>query len=117
MILLGNLLCKASSKWAFIDLTKNSITKIPEDVICLYEPEEKSVFEETDIAKLKVPETVTPSFTFQVQRRDIDVNQHMHNIYYLDYAYETLPQSVYELPETNFFEIMYKTGCMFRKSS
>ena len=115
MILLGCLLCKASSKWAFIDLTKNSITRIPEDVITLYKPEEKSVFEETDIPKIKSPETTdVPSFSFHVQRKDIDVNQHMHNLYYLDYAYEALPQAVYELPEANYFEIMYKTGCTLR---
>lgn len=109
----GNLICIASSKWTLIDLTTKSIIKIPDDILNLYEPEKKSVFEETDIAKLKAPEiaSIFPSYTFKVQRKDIDVNEHMHNIYYLDYAYEALPTNVYELDESNFFEVMYKTAC------
>lgn len=107
----GNLLCIASSKWALIDIKQNGITKITDDILNLYECEEKSVFNETDIAKLKQPIlNDTPNFTFKVLRRDIDVNEHMHNLYYLDYAYETLPENVYSLGEANEFEIMYKTG-------
>ncbi|MCI9177945.1 MAG: hypothetical protein HFJ28_05205 [Clostridia bacterium] len=116
MILFGNLLCIASSKWAFIDIQKNSISKITEELILLYTPEEKTVFGETDIAKFKVPEIKAPAdFTFQVGRKDIDVNHHMHNTYYLNYAYEAFPLALYEADEPNNFEILYKTGAKLRK--
>ena len=36
----------------------------------------------------------------------IDVNNHVHNIYYMDIAKEVLPQPLDE--EYNTFEIMYK---------
>lgn len=105
------LLCKASSKWAFIDLTTNHIAKITPELLQLYAPEEKSVFAEDDIAKLRLPELpASPCFTFPILRKDIDVNHHMHNTFYLDYAYEALPQNIYESDEANYFEIMYKTG-------
>ena len=107
----NNLICIASSKWTLINTENNSITRITDDVISCYEPEEKCVFKENDIAKLKKPEMIgQPSFVFTVLRKDIDVNQHMHNLYYLDYAYEALPEEVYKKPEANDFEIMYKSG-------
>lgn len=107
----GNLICIASSKWALIDISTKSITKITEEIIGKYEPERKSVFEIEDIPKIKIPNIVgEPAFSFHVQRKDIDVNHHIHNTYYLDYAYEALPQEIYEAKEADEFEIMYKSG-------
>ena len=49
----NNLICTASSKWTLINTDLNSITRITDAVISCYEPEEKSVFGENDIVKLK----------------------------------------------------------------
>lgn len=107
----GNLVCIATSKWTLINTETSGINRITSDIIDCYHPEEKSVFNESDIVKLKEPQLPEfPNYTFTVQRRDIDVNNHMHNLYYLDYSYEALPQEVYEKPESNQFEIMYKSG-------
>ena len=46
--------------------------------------------------------------TYKVQRRDIDMNRHVHNLYYLDFAYEALPEEIYERSEFNNIEIFYK---------
>ncbi len=92
----NELICIASSKWALIDINNKSISKITENIIGRYKAESKSVFNENDISKIKVSELpTTPCFDFKVLRRDIDVNEHMHNIYYLDYALEALPEDVY----------------------
>lgn len=112
----GNLLCIASSKWALVSTDEGKMVRITPKIMDAYEPEcNKFVFEEPDIAKLKEPEalldgSLQPNYCFTVLRRDIDINHHMHNLYYLDYALESLPQEVYEIPETNEFEIMYKSG-------
>ncbi len=107
----GDLICIASSKWALVNTSTKGIAKITDDIIAPYKSEEKSVFNEKDIAKLKAPQTSSlPSFVFKVQRKDIDVNKHMHNICYLDYALEALPEDIYFSNEINEFEIMYKTG-------
>ena len=102
----------ASSKWSIVNVETNKLISITDDIINCYKPEEKSIFNETDIEKLKVPTSLPefPNYTFQVQRRDIDINSHMHNLYYLDYAYETLPENIYNDIEFNNFEIMYKLG-------
>ena len=33
---------------------------------------------------------------YYIQRRDIDINEHMHNLNYLDMAYEILPEDIYK---------------------
>ena len=44
----------------------------------------------------------------KVIKRDIDINNHVHNLYYLDFAYEALPEDVYRADECNNIEVMYK---------
>lgn len=45
---------------------------------------------------------------YKILRSDIDMNKHVHNLYYLDFAYETLPEDIYKSGELNNMEIMYK---------
>ena len=45
---------------------------------------------------------------YTVVRRDIDLNKHMHNLYYLDLAYETLPEEIYAKRPFNNVRITYK---------
>lgn len=112
----GNLICIATTKWTLVTVSTGAITKITPEIINCYHPEDDhNVFGQLDIEKLKEPEVLShsdikPSYTFTVLRRDIDVNKHMHNSFYLDYAIEALPQEIYESLESNQFEIMYKNG-------
>jgi len=104
----GEIVCQATSKWTLIDTQKESIARITDDIINQYHPDEKSVFENSEIDKLIEPNTFSNEFMYQTQRRDIDVNHHMHNLNYLSVAYEALPEEVYASPECNHIEIMYK---------
>lgn len=104
------LVCVATSKWALIDVEKNSMTRISDDIIQSYSPEDKNIFENSEIDKLIEPSSHSSEYIYHTRRKDIDFNQHMHNLNYLDVAYEALPQEVYVLPECNHFEIMYKKG-------
>lgn len=104
-----NLVAIATSKWALLDATTMSITRITPELLTLYDPENIAVFEnEPEPNKLSIPEEVIREYTYQVARRDIDINQHMHNLYYLDLAYEALPDEIYTNNEFNQVEIMYK---------
>jgi len=109
----GELVCIASSKWVLIDTNKSSITRITDDIIDKYEPESKNVFENPEIEKIEEPTSFSSCYTYQTLRRDIDVNNHMHNLNYLDVAYEALPDNVYTSGECDHIEIMYKKGIRF----
>lgn len=105
-----NLICIASSKWVLVNADSKHIAKITDDINSCYEPEKKSVFNEKDIAKLKELEASSLKFSFKVLKKDIDFNEHMHNLNYLAYAYEALPEDVYANINVNNFEIMYKSS-------
>ena len=93
----GELLAIASSKWVLIDIEKRKILKIEDKLINLYNPEHgRQVFNTLDIEKLKEQENYDKIFEYKVKRSDIDVNKHMHNLNYLDLAYEVLPEDIYE---------------------
>ena len=87
----NNLCVIGTSKWVLIDIETGKIAKITEEI---YE--------------LKAPEEYSSEIEYKVSRRDIDLNGHMHNLYYLDIAYEALPEDVYEKRPFDSFRIQYK---------
>ena len=109
----NNVVCIATTRWTLTNIETQSITKITEDIITKYIPDTKSIMPDFVFKKLKEPENFTNGYAYTTQRRDIDVNKHMHNLNYLDLAYEALPDDVYSQTHTNDFnniEIMYKTA-------
>lgn len=119
----GNVICIATTKWTLVDIKKETITVITDEIINKYFPEDRSMFSENDIAKLIEPKEYSSEYIYKTQRRDIDINKHMHNLNYLYLAYEALPEDVYNSPECDNVEIMYKTSirlgdtvkCMYSK--
>lgn len=98
----------ATSKWIFIDIDKGKIVKVTDDVIESYKQENKQVFEEYDLPKLKEPENFELESDFKITRNLIDINKHVHNIHYLDIAKECMPEDICFGNELNEFEITYK---------
>lgn len=50
---------------------------------------------------------------YYIQRRDIDINEHMHNLSYLDMAYEILPDEVYKNKVFHNVRIEYKKEIVY----
>lgn len=104
----NSLVAIATSKWAFVDVERGKISKIEEDLINLYNPDSKQVFENPDIEKLKIPENYNSVIEYKTKRADIDVNNHMHNLNYLSLAYEALPDDVYYGEELSYVRVTCK---------
>lgn len=104
----NNLCAIATSKWALIDTEKGKMSRLTENIINAYKPEKKNVFEEKSLDKVKIPEEFSNTIKYEVIRKDIDINKHMHNLYYLDLAYEALPDEVYNKRPFDFVRITYK---------
>lgn len=104
----GELCVIATSKWALIDINTHTIMRLTEDIKNLYKPEEISVFKEETLNKINIPEEYTNKIEYTVGRKDIDINNHMHNTYYLNLAYEALPEEAYKNGPYNEFRITYK---------
>lgn len=105
----SNELCAiGTSKWALVDIKTGRITRLNSEIEEKYQIEEKRVFDEEELDKINIPETYLTSMKYKVSRRDIDINGHMHNLYYLDLAYEVLPEEVYEKRPFDNVRIQYK---------
>ncbi len=104
----GTLCAIATSKWTLINIEEGKMERITEEVISKYNTEEKEVFPGEKLDKLQMPEEFLSSINYTVKRKDIDINKHMHNLYYLDLAYEALPEEVYDLRPFDNVRIMYK---------
>lgn len=105
----NELIAIATTKWVLMDAKTMSLTRITEDMIKHYKPDTKRIFEnEAEIGKLNIPTEFSSVTTYTIQRKDIDINKHVHNTTYLDFAYEALPEEVYEHANINNFEVMYK---------
>lgn len=110
----GNLCVIATSKWLLINSKERKITKVEPELADMYKSEiGKCVFDNPEIEKLKVPDDFESEILYKVQRRDIDVIGHMHNLYYLDLAYEALPDDVYNERPFDNIRVMYKKEIKF----
>lgn len=98
----------ATSKWVLIDVESNKISRLTDDIISRYQQEQKNVFQNDDIEKIDIPNDYDSIIKYTVKRRDIDLNLHMHNLYYLDLAYEALPDDIYAQRPFDKVRISYK---------
>lgn len=104
----GEICVIGTSKWILLDLNKSKIAKFDENLIKNYGIVDKNVFNKEEIEKIKEPENYENEILYKINRKDIDFNGHVHNLNYLDLAYEALPENIYL--ENNFdnIRITYK---------
>ncbi len=113
----NNLAAIATTRWAIIDLTNGRPTKIGKELIDQYQPEDKKTFTETKLSKIEIPETCSIEKQIIQRRSDIDFNNHVHNLTYLDYALETLPQELYDTLSFKNIRISYKTQLQYGENT
>ncbi|MCC3669354.1 acyl-[acyl-carrier-protein] thioesterase [Terrisporobacter mayombei] len=108
----GNIIAIGTSRWILIDTDRKRPVKLTADIADLYESEtDKSVFPE-QIEDIKC-ENYLFKKDYYIQRRDIDINEHMHNLNYLDMAYEILPEDVYKNKVFDNIRIVYKKEILY----
>lgn len=111
----GKLVARAESKWVIINAITGKITKIPSELIEKYEPNEIKVFNDELNEKMYEPKNLILTYETTIGRTKIDTNNHLNNVYYLDFAIESLPEEVYENEELNHIEIMYKKASKYKE--
>lgn len=99
----------ATSKWILLDIESKKIMKLEESLADLYKQEDKDVFGiDTDFGKLKEPENYTLEKDYKITNNLIDVNNHVHNLYYIDIANEVIPEEILKEKDLNNFEVLFK---------
>lgn len=108
----GNIIAIGTSRWIFVDTDRKRPVRLTADIADLYESEtDKNVFLE-EMEDIKCGDYLFKK-DYCVQRRDIDINQHMNNLSYLDMAYEILPEDIYNTKVFNNIRIVYKKEILY----
>ena len=109
----GNIVAIGTSRWIFVDTDRRRPVRLTADIADLYESEtDKSVFDE-EIKDIEYEEDYIFKKEYRIQRRDIDINEHMHNLSYLDMAYEILPDEIYKNKIFDNVRIVYKKEIVY----
>lgn len=104
---MGNLIALSTSKWARVRVKDKRILRTDEETFLRYGALSRSVF-----GKIPTPmrhstgrrgqEKVIP-----LRRGDFDLHEHVHNLVYLDYAFEAIPKAVYDAHAVRAFHVSY----------
>lgn len=109
----GNIIAIGTSRWILVDTDRRRPVRLTADIADLYESEtDKSVFPE-EIKDIEYEEDYIFKKEYYIQRRDIDINEHMHNLSYLDMAYEILPNDIYKNKIFDNVRIVYKKEIVY----
>lgn len=106
----GEIVAKGTTRWVLFDLENGRPAKVGEELVAKYGPEKKSVFAESRLPKIAIPESFSNEITLKPRRNDIDFNHHVHNLVYVDYAMEALPEEIYKAHKFNKIRISYKSA-------
>lgn len=111
----NNKVAIATSRWVLVNAKTGKIERVSEELKEKYNLIDQCVFEDGMIEKLKEPENMELIYEDTIGRTRIDTNNHLNNLYYLDYAIESLPEDVYENSTFNNIEIMYKKEIKYKE--
>ena len=101
------ILAIATTKWVLLNADTRKIQRISEEIANKYESEQEKYVFKDEIEKMHEPENEEVSINLKVRRTDIDINNHVNNLNYLDLAYEVLPLEIYNKDIRNV-RITYK---------
>ncbi|MBC8589601.1 acyl-[acyl-carrier-protein] thioesterase [Wansuia hejianensis] len=97
---------KASTIWIFLDINKKRPIRIPIEMGKKYNIIEERLFE--DFYDFNQDIMDDKSLEFRVRKTDIDYNNHVNNVRYLDWILERIPDGIEEDYVLNELEILYK---------
>jgi len=108
----GKIICSATTSWILFHFIK----KRPVSYLDYFSDRplrhERSVV--YDFPKLELPEKIDEKVELTVRRADLDLNRHVNNRVYLEWAIESMPKKYIEKYQINKLEISFK-GQAFHK--
>ena len=109
----GDVVAIGTSRWFIIDINTRKPLRISEEYAKPYLPliEEDAI---EKMEKIEEPDEYQYKKEYVVSRRDIDSNNHMHNINYLDVALEVIPEELFQNNKFDNISIEYKKELMYK---
>jgi medium-chain acyl-[acyl-carrier-protein] hydrolase len=115
----GNQIVVANSMWLFVNTNTKRPIKINEDMFTHYGVDH-NYKEELQIEEVRTLNKIDAEKDFYIRYSDIDTNQHVNNIAYVNWAMEVIPENIikdYTLKELNVvYKKETKLGNMIKSS-
>lgn len=108
----GEIVIRAASRWAFMDLENRCPTQVPEEMEQKYGSANQPVIPNE---KYKFPKqeegAAIQRRTFTVTRRDTDNNGHVNNVKYIEWAMDDVADEVYDAMALADLKVVYRKEC------
>lgn len=88
----GHEIGRGLSYWLMIDTTSRRPVRMPDEVLEMAPADTDHVLD-VKSDRIKVEGSVAESKEFRVRRSDLDVNKHVNNVKYIEWALEALPDN------------------------
>ena len=106
---------RATTSWMLIDLTKMKPISMPDFITAIELPNRKrSIKDKFD--KLQKLENAQFQNKYNVRLSDLDINQHVNNVNYIEWAIETIPITVLQKYQLTQFEISFRAESKYGES-
>lgn len=100
----GAIVVRAVSAWLMLKLPSGRPLPIPESIRAFH-PIGKARALTDSFDKLPLPERVQAEHNFAVRLSDLDINQHVNNVNYIEWAVESVPDALWATHRIEHFEI------------
>lgn len=102
----------ASSLWLILDLKTRHPIRIPDDIVAMRVTDwARAVDDPFDT--IWRPQQITIEKRFSVRLSDLDMNQHVNNVRYVEWSVETVPQEIWQTYRLTEIEVSYRAECVY----
>jgi medium-chain acyl-[acyl-carrier-protein] hydrolase len=101
------LIGSATTSWMVIDLVKKKPVVLPDFIIRIPIPGRSRALDDS-FEKLPVPDEITSCKAFNVRLSDLDTNQHVNFVNYIEWAIETVPAETWRDFRLEGLEVSYR---------
>jgi acyl-ACP thioesterase len=106
------LLISASSIWLIIDVKRRVPLRIPEHIVEMRVTDRERALSDS-FDTIWRPEQVSLEKRFSVRCSDLDLNQHVNNVSYVEWAVETVPDNIWQTHQITEIEVSFRAEGLY----
>ncbi|GAK52768.1 acyl-ACP thioesterase [Candidatus Moduliflexus flocculans] len=105
------LLAKASSIWLIIELARKTPIRLPDNILGVHKTDRPRAIDDR-FDTLWRPSQGQIEKRFDVRHSDIDLNQHVNNVSYVEWAVETISDDLWRSAELTELEVSFRAEAL-----